>query len=335
MILSVDLGERSYDVVIESGCLSRGGDLLNLRRKVLIVTDSGVPAQYAQKVAEQAQTPFIVTVPQGEESKNIHTWMTLLDRLVEEHFTRTDCVVAVGGGVVGDMAGFAAASYLRGIDFYNIPTTLLAQIDSSVGGKVAVDYKGYKNLVGAFYQPKKVLIDPNVLETLDPRQVRAGAAEAVKVALTCDGELFSLFESGQALSRLETVIFRALQVKAKVVSQDETEGGLRRVLNFGHTVGHGIETACDFSLLHGECVGLGMLPMVSEELRPRLLRVLTSLGLPTECTVDCKEVLQAMAHDKKRAGGNITVVRCKEVGSFVFETLPFARLEEEIQEVLG
>lgn len=334
MILSVDLGPRSYDVVIQRGCLHRAGELLDLNRKVLVVTDTGVPLAYPEEVARQAKEACIVNFSAGEKSKNVKTWMAILDRLVEYKFTRSDCVVAVGGGVVGDIAGFAAASYLRGIDFYNIPTTLLSQLDSSVGGKVGVDYKGYKNLVGAFHQPKKVLIDPDVLSTLDARQVNAGAAEAVKVALTGDKKLFELFESGKALAQIETVIYRALSVKADVVRRDETEGGLRRVLNFGHTVGHAVESACGYSLLHGECVALGMLPMVSDSVRARLLPVLKRLNLPTAYQGDSAPVLAAMTHDKKCAGGEITVVRCEEVGSFLFETLPVTQLIKEIRRVM-
>lgn len=332
MILTVNLGERSYPVRIGRGLLSQAGGLLNLDRKVLVVTDSGVPSQYAQAVAAQAKTAVTVTVAQGETNKNLTVWSTLLDRLVEEGFTRSDCVVAVGGGVVGDMAGFAAATYLRGIDFYNVPTTLLAQLDSSVGGKVAVDHKGYKNLVGAFYQPKGVLIDPDVLDTLDARQLHAGAAEAVKVALTSDRELFELFESGQALDRIETVICRALSVKASVVERDETEGGLRRVLNFGHTVGHAIESTCGFSLLHGECVALGMLPMVCEAVRRRLLPVLESLSLPTHFSGDVQEILRAVTHDKKREGDEICAVLCPEVGAYEFCRLSSEELAARIGE---
>lgn len=334
MTLSVDLGPRSYDVIIERGCLAKAGEWLDLNRKVLIVTDSGVPAQYAQAVASAAKTPVIVTFPQGEENKNITTWMSLLDRLVTENFTRSDCVVAVGGGVTGDMSGFAAAAYLRGIDFYNIPTTLLSQIDSSVGGKVAVDFNGYKNLVGAFWQPKRVLIDPDVLQTLPSRQLCAGAAEAVKVALTGDAELFSLFESGRALEQVEEVIFRSLSVKARVVCQDETEGGLRRVLNFGHTVGHAVETVSGYSLLHGECVALGMIPMVSPSVRARLFPVLEGLGLPTRYGGEVNAILEAMSHDKKCSGGQITVVRCEQVGTYRFQTLPFETFAEELKEAL-
>ncbi|MBQ1965503.1 MAG: 3-dehydroquinate synthase [Clostridia bacterium] len=334
MTLTVHLGDRSYDVVLERGCLLRAGELLNLNRKVLVVTDSGVPEEYAKTVASQCSEPVIVTFPAGEEHKNVTTWQTLLDALVRHQFTRSDCVVAVGGGVCGDMSGFAAACYLRGIDFYNIPTTLLSQIDSSVGGKVAVDYQGYKNLVGAFYQPKKVLVDPDVLKTLDARQISSGMAEAVKMAMIGDEALFEIFEKGEAYQQIETVISRSLQAKAKVVEEDETEGGLRRVLNFGHTVGHGIETACGYTLLHGECVALGMIPMTAPELRPRLSEVLKSLNLPTEYHGDTEDVISAMAHDKKRSGDRVTVVSCPEIGKFSMESIEFETLAQQMREVL-
>ncbi len=332
MILSVDLGPRSYDAVIERGCLGRAKTLLNLDRKVLVVTDSGVPEEYAQTLVNQCKEGVLVTFPQGEGSKNLQTWMTLLSALVSHSFTRTDCVVAVGGGVAGDMAGFAAATYMRGIDFYNIPTTLLAQIDSSVGGKVAVDFEGYKNIVGAFHQPKKVLVDPDVLSTLDARQISAGMAEAVKMAALGDKELFALFESGAFLDSVETVIYRSLAAKAKVVSADETEGNLRKILNFGHTVGHAIETVSGYSLLHGECVALGMIPMIAPALRPRLLKVLESLHLPLSYDGDVEEVLAAMAHDKKCAGGDITVVTVEEIGSCGLKTIDFNTFSNQIRE---
>lgn len=334
MTLTVHLGDRSYDVVIEKGILSRAGELFDLNRKVLVVTDSGVPEIYAKTLASQCKTPVLVTFSQGEQNKNLDTWTMLLDKLVEENFTRSDCVIAVGGGVVGDMSGFAAASYLRGIDFYNIPTTLLSQIDSSVGGKVAVDHKGYKNIIGAFYQPKKVLVDPNVLTTLDPRQISAGMAEAVKMGLVADAELFSLFEQGQASAKVEEVIYRSLAAKARVVEQDEREEGLRRILNFGHTVGHAVETACGYSLLHGECVALGMIPMVAPSVRERLIPVLEGLRLPTSYEGDAAQILSAMVHDKKCQGNEITVVFCPKVGEFRLEKMPFAVLAKRLGEVM-
>lgn len=184
MILPVRLGERSYDVVIERGALDRTGELLNLSRKTLVVTDNGVPPVYAQTVANACRAAKIVTVEQGEGSKSFACLQTVLAAMLEFEMTRADCVVAVGGGVPGDLAGFAASIYMRGVDFYNVPTTLLSQVDSSIGGKTAINFGGVKNPIGSFYQPKKVLIDPNVLSTLDARQFRAGLAEVIKMAAT-------------------------------------------------------------------------------------------------------------------------------------------------------
>ncbi len=334
MILSVDLGPRSYEAVIERGCLHRASSLLNLDRKVLVVTDSGVPEDYAKTLLGQCKEGYLFTFPQGEESKNLEVWTAILSLLTEKSFTRTDCVVAVGGGVSGDMAGFAAAVYLRGIDFYNIPTTLLAQIDSSVGGKVAVDFRGYKNIVGTFHQPKKVLVDPDVLATLDPRQVSAGMAEAVKMAVIGDEELFEIFEQGKAYESLEQVIYRSLAAKAKVVQADEREGGLRKILNFGHTLGHAVETVSGYTLLHGECVALGMIPMASPAVRARLLPVLQSLNLPVSYEGDGEKIISAMAHDKKCSGGTITGVYCEKIGTCALKTLDFAEFSAQIREVL-
>lgn len=317
MILKVNLPRDSYDIVLERGCLENAKNLLNLERKCLIVTDSGVPIEYAKCVASQCKAPTLVTIEQGEQSKNLKNWQFLLEIMVQKGFTRTDCVVAVGGGVVGDLAGFVAASYMRGVDFYNIPTTLLAQVDSSVGGKVAVDLCGIKNTVGAFYQPKKVLIDPEVLKTLSDRHVSNGLAEALKMSLTSDAELFELFRQGKALEKIDTVIERSLKVKISVVEQDERESGLRKILNFGHTLGHGIEAYDAFlGLYHGECVGLGMLPMCSDEVRDEVKKALKMINLPTKIEGDIEEMMNLAAHDKKCDGGEISFITVPEIGSF-------------------
>lgn len=335
MIIPMDLGPESYDIHLERGALRQAARYLNLNRKVLIVTDSGVPAQYAETLAAQCGESYIEIFPQGEQHKNMETYQTILARLVKEGFTRTDCVAAVGGGVAGDMAGFAAASYMRGIDFYNLPTTLLSQVDSSIGGKVAIDFQGYKNIVGAFYQPKAVLIDPLVLETLPARQLANGLAEAVKMAATSDAELFSLFEQENPMEHLDTIIEKSLRIKKNVVEQDVKETDLRRVLNFGHTVGHAIESVCGLTgLYHGECVALGMLVMAAPEVRVRLTAVLEKLKLPTAYTYDRAQVIAAMAMDKKVAGGEITVVTVPEVGAFRLEKLSLAALQQRMEEVL-
>lgn len=333
MRIPVSLGARSYEVVLERGCLRRAGQLLPLDRRVMIVTDDGVPAEYAACVAAQCAAPVIETVPQGEGSKSFAALERLLTRMLRAGFTRKDCVVAVGGGVVGDLAGFTAASYMRGIDFYNLPTTVLSQVDSSVGGKTAINLDGVKNIVGAFHQPERVLIDPDALATLPQRQIASGLAEALKMALTSDPALFALFEEGDPAAQIDEIIARAIRIKSAVVAQDETEGGLRRILNFGHTIGHGIEAAT--GLYHGECVALGLLPMCGDAVRARVLPILRRLGLPTAVAADPDAVYAALLHDKKAAAdGRITVVTVPEIGRWQLEDVDAASLRPLIRRVI-
>ena len=226
MTVNMNLGADSYDIIIERGSLKNVNKSLNLDRRVLVVTDSGVPDQYAKRVAGVCREGIVLTVDQGEASKSLDTFGRLLQVMLDHGFSRKDCVVAVGGGVVGDLAGFAASAYMRGIDFYNIPTTLLSQIDSSIGGKTAINFGGMKNIVGAFYQPKRVLIDPDLLNTLPQRQISNGLAEAIKMALTSDKVLFELIESGDIEKNIEEIIIRSLNIKKSVVQQDEKESGM-------------------------------------------------------------------------------------------------------------
>lgn len=330
MKVRVELGKNSYDIIIERGSLKKVGTELDLNRKVLILTDSGVPKCYSECVASFCAAPFIYTVEQGEDSKSIETWKAVLEFMLENSFNRKDCVVAVGGGVVGDLAGFAAASFMRGIDFYNIPTTLLSQVDSSVGGKTAVNLGGVKNIVGAFYQPKKVIIDPEVLKTLPERQISSGLAEAVKMALCFDEELFELFEKGDIYSNIDTIIEKSVKIKRDVVQKDEKEASLRRVLNFGHTLAHGIEA--QGALFHGECVALGMLPMCSPEVKKRLINVLKKCALPVTASVDKVRMLNAVSHDKKSESDYINIVRVERVGTFIIEKADLKKIEKIIQE---
>ena len=225
---------------------------------------------------------------------------------------------------------------MRGIDFYNIPTTLLSQIDSSIGGKTAINFGGVKNIVGAFHQPKAVLIDPDLLATLDQRQLASGLAEAIKVSLTSDAELFDIFENADALANIDTVIEHALCVKKYVVEEDEKETGLRKILNFGHTVGHGIESSEQSEgLYHGECVALGMIPMCGESVRPRLVAVLKKYGLYRELDYDWDAIAKAAFHDKKADGGSVSVVTVDEIGSFKMDTVACADVIEKAKAVLG
>ncbi len=332
MTIHLDLPQNGYDIILERGVLARAKEHLNLNRRVLVVTDEGVPAQYAQTVAAQCKQATVVTVAQGEGSKTFPVFEQLCRTLLEEGFTRTDCVVAVGGGVVGDLSGFAAASFMRGIDFYNIPTTVLSQVDSSIGGKVAINLEHVKNIIGAFHQPKCVLIDPEVLSTLPARQMANGLAEAVKMSLTSDRELFELFERGDVMQSIDLVIERSLRIKKSVVEQDERETGLRKILNFGHTLGHGIEAfAHEHGLYHGECVALGMLSHCAPEVRERLLRVLTSLSLPTALPYELEPMLQAVSHDKKCAGDDVSAIYVPRVGEFEIKKLPLDEWKNQMR----
>lgn len=320
MVISVSLGTQSYPIILDSGVLSHAGEHLDLARRVLVVTDSGVPEEYAETVAGACRQARICTVPTGESSKNMDSYQKLLGEMLALGMGRGDCVVAVGGGMVGDLAGFAAATYMRGVDFYNVPTTLLAQVDSSVGGKTAIDMNGVKNIVGAFHQPRAVLIDTDTLRSLSRRQMAAGLAESVKMAMTCDAALLELIESSSDLTAdLPEIIARSLSIKARVVEQDPTEQGLRRVLNFGHTIGHAVESCAGGKLLHGECVAMGMLPMCGPALRPRLTNILRKCGLPTGCGFTPRQLLPYLLHDKKAFSDGISVVMVDEPGSFRME----------------
>ena len=333
MKLTMRLGERSYDIILKRGALHNLGLLANLNRRVLIVTDSGVPAEYAEIVRAQCREGHIETVPQGEGSKCLKVYESLLRRMLELGFDRGDLVVAVGGGVVGDLAGFVAATYMRGVDFINCPTTTLSQIDSSIGGKTAIDLGETKNIVGAFWQPKVVLVDFDALATLPRRHFVNGLAEAIKAGLIADPELFALFECEHPEENIERIIYRSLRVKKNVVENDEHEQGQRACLNFGHTIGHGIEAVKGVrgrrtnGLFHGECVALGMLPMIEDKSLVRRTRAIyRTLGLPTRTGVDKNKVLSYMQHDKKSAGSTITVIKVPGLGCWRADKIPMTEL---------
>lgn len=334
MIIPVKTLAGEYNIVLERGALNRLAEHLSLDRRVLIVTDSGVPEIYSKIASKQCKEPYIVTIDEGEASKSFDNFKMLLSKMVEYGFTRSDAVMAVGGGVVGDLAGFAAASFMRGVDFYNVPTTVLSQVDSSVGGKVAIDFEGYKNIVGAFYPPKAVIIDSDTLKTLPERQISNGLAEAVKMSLTSDKELFELFEKEDIMPNIDRIIEASLKIKRYVVETDEKEGGLRKILNFGHTLAHAIESENEMqNLYHGECVALGMIPMCSSLIRARLIKVLDKLNLPTTVNYDTDKIIKAMRHDKKMSGDEITVIYVPEVGKFQMRKMPFSKLAENFKEV--
>ena len=355
MTINIDLPQNGYDIIIERGILKRAKEELNLERKVLIVTDSGVPSVYAETLAAQCQDAFITVIDSGEKSKNFDNFLLLQKNMLENGFSRKDCVVAIGGGVAGDLSGFAAGCFMRGIDFYNIPTTVLSEVDSSVGGKTAVDFMGVKNVIGLFYQPKKLLIDPDTLKTLPARQIANGLIEAIKMAATFDEEYFKMFEEAKGFDDLdlEKVIEGAVRLKADVVIKDEKEAGLRKVLNFGHTLGHGIEASTadthlkdivpetvykeDYKtkgLLHGESVAIGMLAMCDDEVKERIGAILDKLNVPKTAFFDEEKAMDAIMHDKKLNKNVISTVYVKKIGSFEMRDMDRDELRDRLDTLL-
>lgn len=330
MKLNVDLEDHSYPIYIERNAIQKVHEYIPVSRKIAIITDTGVPEKWVNIVKEQCPDCFICTIPQGEPSKCFDQYKNLLEEMISHNMSRKDAIIAVGGGVVGDLAGFVAASYMRGIDFYNIPTTVLSQVDSSVGGKVAIDMGSYKNIVGAFWQPKTVIIDPNVLSTLSLRQQHNGLCEALKMGLILDDHLVSLFE--QETIDIDAIITRSIELKRDVVQQDERESNLRKILNFGHTIGHAIESAYGLNTyLHGECVAMGMLFFIEDKtLKQRVLNIYKKLDLPQVPNYDTSTLLEYVTHDKKSSHNTVSTVLVEQSGSYIIKELSF----KEIQEVL-
>lgn len=335
MIIDINVKNKdiNYPIIVLRNSLEKVNNYFNLDRKVLIVTDNGIPLDYINTVKEKCKEVFVYTIKQGEESKNFDNYKLILEFMVKNYFTRTDCIIAIGGGVVGDLSGFVANSYMRGIDFYNIPTTLLSQVDSSIGGKCAIDFLGVKNNIGAFKSPNAVLIDPNVLKTLDSRQVSAGMAEVIKMSITSNKELFNFIEQSKDLeSDLEYIITEALKIKAYVVSEDPYELDLRKVLNFGHTIGHAIESLSKGDLLHGECVSIGMTYMVSDDIKDEVKFALRKYNLPVMIlNLDKEKIIDLIKVDKKASGSKITIVYVDKIGSFEFKKIEIEELNNYLK----
>ncbi len=347
-IVHVDLGPKSYDIEIERGILPYIGSkikkLLPKTEKIAIITDSHVGPLYASLLQESLEKEgFAVTVltfPAGEGSKNLQTLGFLYDGLAEAGLTRSDAIVALGGGVTGDMGGLAAATFLRGIAFVQIPTSLLATVDSSVGGKVAIDLSGGKNLVGAFYQPKAVYIDPDVLKTLPARYLHDGLAEVIKYGCIMDKELFMMLEKiqndAELLTRADEIIEICCRIKARIVEHDEFDTGERMLLNFGHTLGHAVEkTFCFDRYSHGEGVSIGMVLLTrrSEKLgltesgtTDRIAELLQKFQLPVAVDMRQEDFLQAIALDKKKRGSHLTLILLKKIGESYLLKVEFSEL---------
>ena len=340
----VSLGNRSYAIKIAPGLLQKlGGECarLKLGDRCAIITDTNVGRHFAKPVYESLLKagfdPVLVTVAAGEKTKRIAVVEKCFDQLAAHRLERKSFIIALGGGVVGDLAGFVAATYLRGIPFVQVPTTLLAQVDSSVGGKTGVNLKAGKNLVGAFYQPQLVFCDLDTLKTLPKREYVSGLAEVIKYGIIDDAKLFAQLEHDlpKILKRdsktLSQVIARCCEIKAEVVSQDETEGGLRAILNFGHTIGHAIENSSGYGkYLHGEAIAIGQVAAAKlsqkalglpENEVERIRNIFAHAGLPVQIklnSVQRGKLFAAMSLDKKASGGEVKFVLAEKIGRAVW-----------------
>lgn len=335
---------KTYDVKIGAGLLQHAGaEIRNVTRgqKAAIITDSNVGPLYGKTLEDQLiSADFQVctfTFPAGESSKTAETYLNILRFLAENHLTRSDVIIALGGGVTGDMAGFAAATYLRGIDFVQVPTSLLAMVDSSVGGKTAIDLPEGKNLVGAFYQPLLVLCDCDLLKTLPGESFMDGCGEIVKYGVLGDPALLSRLQREKLQFDLESVISRCVEMKRDIVNADEFEGGVRQLLNLGHTLGHAVEANSNFSIPHGCCVAIGLAVVTRAAAREGLcsqsccdevLSTLTALGLPTKTEAPMDDLMKSMLSDKKRSGGTICCVIPRCIGECFREKMTFERLRQ-------
>ena len=339
--MMVNLKDRSYPICIQKGILKSAHEKIKeiyQGKKIMIISDDQVYHYYGELLTNVLQQDFEVghvIVPHGEQSKRFDMLPQLYQACLDFQLTRTDLIVALGGGVIGDMAGFVASSYLRGVKLVQIPTSLLAQVDSSVGGKVAVDLPEGKNLVGAFYHPWMVLIDPETLKTLEPRFIHDGMGEVIKYGCIKDKSLFEKLESYQNFEELyeniDEIIYNCVDIKRDVVEKDQFDFGDRLLLNFGHTYGHAIEQYYHYGRYsHGEAVSIGMyqISQISEkenmtkpETSERIKNILTQYSLPFECRVETKDLMKAISLDKKNINNSLSLVLLKEIGdSYVYKT---------------
>lgn len=339
---------RNYEVIVGAGASTTIGaeiSAISSAARILTVTDDNVAPLHADAFISrlpQAAEKHIFILPHGEEHKSIETVMSILTYLKEHGFDRNDLIIALGGGVTGDMAAFAASIYMRGIDFVNVPTTLLSQVDSSVGGKTGVDFLGAKNIIGTFYQPRLVLCDTDYLNTLPDEIFADGCAEVIKYAFINDPRLLELIDGG-IKSNIESIVFRCVSNKNDIVSRDEFDRGDRALLNFGHTIGHAVEGLSEYKISHGKAVAIGM-AVISEACEAsgicvggvydRLVSVLTANSLPASTDFTAEALIGAVKNDKKKSGDGISVIVPVSIAQTQIKKMSFDELYELIKGVL-
>ncbi len=316
MKLNVNLKDKSYEVIVEKGIIKNITPYVDIEKKFLIVSDDRIPNVYINTIKKQLKKVDVFIFPHGENNKSLDNYKLIIERLVKEDFSRKDYIIALGGGVVSDLAGFVASTYKRGMNLINIPTTTLAMVDASVGGKVALNFDKLKNVIGAFYHPNYILIDIDTLETLPKRHYINGVIEALKTGMIGDKELYNIFFNGDYREHIEEIIYRSLQYKIKIVEQDEKEENIRKVLNFGHTFGHAYETYFLMkNYLHGEAVALGIVTISKD--KPYLediKKLFTKWGIKLNINVEKDKIINIIRNDKKCDDDIVDLIIVDEIG---------------------
>ncbi len=348
--ITVDVGHTKYPLYIERGTLNHSGKYIKKaypKAKAVIISDENVYPLYGGKVIKSLKQEDVcvetIVLPAGEKTKTHEKLLRVYDELVKLGIQKSDVIVSLGGGVIGDLAGYAAATYLRGVGFVQIPTTLLAQVDSSIGGKVAVNLSSGKNLVGAFYHPALVIIDSDTLKTLKDEDFASGMAEAIKTGAIADAKLFELIEKNggrkKAIEIIDEIVASCCKIKADVVRQDELDNGLRMILNFGHTLGHAIEKQPGNTMTHGQAVAVGMtvFSKLGENLNiteigtsDRIKKVSSAFGLPYDTDADKQKLVEVMARDKKIRDGELNVVLIEKIGKAMIHKVPISQIGDLI-----
>lgn len=316
MKLNVNLKDKSYEVIVERGIIKNITPYVDIEKKFLIVSDDRIPNVYINTIKKQLKKVDVFIFPHGENNKSLKNYQLVIDKLIQGDYSRKDYIIALGGGVVTDLAGFVASTYKRGMNLINIPTTTLAMVDASVGGKVALNFDKLKNVIGSFYHPNYILIDIDTLETLPKRHYINGVIEALKTGMIGDKELYNIFFNGDYRDHIEEIIYRSLQYKIKIVEQDEKEENIRKVLNFGHTFGHAYETYFLMkNYLHGEAVALGIVTISKD--KPYLediKKIFTKWGIKLNINVEKDKIINIIRNDKKCDDDIVDLIIVDEIG---------------------
>lgn len=333
MEINVVLKEKTYPVIIEHGLLNKVSSFLNTSKKALIITDDGVPSIYVKNVKKQLKKSEVLIIPHGEKSKSLEMYQRVIDHLLHLDFSRNDYIIALGGGVVLDLCGFVASTFKRGLHLINIPTTTLSMVDSSIGGKVAINHSKLKNVIGSFYHPDVVLIDPETLLTLPKRHFINGTIEALKTGLIGDEQLYRIFFEDDYKEKYDEIIYRSLLFKAKIVMEDEKEQSIRKILNFGHTFGHAYESYFAMKYyLHGEAVALGILTISKDKPYYEELRnLLKKWKLKTDVNVDQEKIINLIRNDKKTDNDHIDLIVVNKIGEAEIVSTPIKKLSKYLE----